>query len=89
MARFMVVHQTPAGATQEQLIAGARKLSASLTPGTQWLNSWWFAGEVGQLFCEWEAESEDAIRASLEPVKELFPILSMHLVTKIEPAWYT
>lgn len=88
MARYIVIHQTPAGSAQEELIAGAKKLAASLGPGVQWLNSWWMAGEVGQLFCEWEAENEADIRASLEPVKELFPIVSMHLVTKIDPAWY-
>lgn len=88
MTRFIVIHQTPPGGTQEEIIAAARKLNESLVDEAEWLNSWWMAGEVGELFCEWEAPDEDAVRASIEPVKELFPIVSVHLVTKIDPAWY-
>ena len=86
--KYMVIHQTPGGATQEELIGAAKKLNQSLTGGAKWLNSWWMAGEVGKLFCEWEAPDEEAIYASIEPVKDLFPIESIHLVTWLDPAWY-
>jgi len=88
MTRFMVIHQTPADATQDELMAAAKKLNASLTGDAEWLNSWWLAGRDGKLFCEWEAPDEEAISASIEPVKEWFPIESIHLVTWINPTWY-
>jgi hypothetical protein len=88
MARFIVIHQTPAGGTQEELIKAAKRLMASLAPGAEWLNSWWMPGEVGKLFCEWEAPDEDTIRTSTESVQELFPIESIHLVTWVDPQWY-
>lgn len=87
MARYLVVHTTPADGTQDQVIAAARQVVASLPPGAEWLNSW-AAGEAETLFCEWEAESEATVLTALEPIKELFPIQAVHLVTWIDPAWY-
>lgn len=87
MARFFVIHGIPPQATQDKLINGARQVVASLAPGTEWLNSW-SAGEAGKLFCEWEAPDANAIRASLEPVKDLFPIEAFYEVQWIDPQWY-
>jgi hypothetical protein len=87
MARFIVIHGIPPQATQDKLIAGARRVVASLASGTEWLNSW-SAGKAEKLFCEWEAPDADAIRASLEPVKDLFPIEALHEVQWIDPQWY-
>ena len=87
MARFIAIHSVPAHATQEQVFAGAKRVKASLAPGTDWLNSWGVP-EADKLFCEWEAPDVDAIRASLEPVKDLFPIEIIYEVEWIDPQWY-
>ena len=87
MFRYLVVHGTPPDATQEQVIAAAREVVASLPPGARWLNSW-AAGEAEKMFCEWEAEDEQALRAALKPTEELFPVEAVHLVTWIDPGWY-
>ena len=87
MARFIAIHSTPPEATQEQLIGGARKVVASLAPGAEWLNSW-AVPETDQFICEWEAPDVDAIRASLEPVKDLFPIETVYEVEWVNPEWY-
>jgi hypothetical protein len=88
MARYLVVHTMPAGATQDHVIGAAKRLVASLPPGIEWLNSW-AAGEAETLFCEWEAENEETLLAALEPIKGLFPVEAMHEVAWIDPAWYT
>jgi hypothetical protein len=87
MARFIVVHGTPPQATQDKLIDSAKKVAASLAPGAEWLNSWWIP-DTQKLFCEWEASDGDAIRASLEPSKDLLPIESIYEVQWIDPQWY-
>jgi hypothetical protein len=87
MTRYLVIHTTPADATQNQVIGAAKQLVASLPPGVEWLNSW-VAGEAERLFCEWEAESEETLLAALEPIGEMFPIEAAHMVTWIDPAWY-
>jgi hypothetical protein len=86
MARFIVTHSIPAQATQDQIIDGARKVAASLSPGTEWLNSWISSERI--LFCEWEAPDANAVRASLEPVKDLFGIETLYEVERIDPQWY-
>ena len=88
MARFIVIHKTPPQATQDEIVEAARKVVASQAPDTEWLNSW-SAGEAEKLFCEWEAPDADAVRASLEPTKELFPIEAIHEVQWVNPEWYT
>jgi hypothetical protein len=87
MSRYLVVHSAQKDVTQDQVIACARRVVAALPPGARWLNSW-VAGEAEQIFCEWEAEDEDTLSAALVPVQELFPVLAIHLVTWMDPAWY-
>jgi hypothetical protein len=87
VARFIAIHSSPPEATQDQLFEGAKKVTALLTSGTEWMNSWWIP-ETEQLFCEWEAPNAEAIRAALEPVKGLFPIEALYEVQWIDPAWY-
>ena len=65
MARFIVVHSSPENSSQDQMIAFARQVAASLPAGTEWRNSW-YSGEADKLFCEWEAPSKEAIQAALE-----------------------
>ena len=60
MSRFIVIHGVPREATQQELIAGAKTVAASLPAGTDWLNSW-AAGPSGKMFCEWEAPNKDTI----------------------------
>jgi hypothetical protein len=86
MARFILIHGAPAQATQKEIFDSARKVVASLAPGTEWLNSWLSREE--KLFCEWEAPDADAIRASLEPVAPLVPIQALYEVEWIDPQWY-
>lgn len=86
MARFIVTHSMTQG-TQDQLFESARQVVASLAPGAQWLNSWWVM-ETEKLFCEWEAPDPDAVRASLEPARDFFPIETIHEVQWIDPQWY-
>ena len=86
MSRFIVIHGIPEQATQDQTIAGARKVVASLAPGTKWLNSW--LSKEAKLFCEWEAPDADAVRASVEVVQGLFPIEALYEVEWIDPQWY-
>ena len=87
MARFIVIHNTPLQTTQDKLIDSAKKVATSLAPGTEWLNSWWIP-ETQKFFCEWEAPDADAIRASLESSKDLFPIESLYEVQWVDPHWY-
>jgi hypothetical protein len=87
MARFMVIHSTPPEGTQEELIAGAKQVAASMAPGAQWLNSW-AVPATDQLFCEWEAPDLDLIRASIEPIEDLFPVETVYEVEWIDPQWY-
>ena len=87
MARFIVIHGTPSQAPQDQIIQGARKVVASLAPGTEWRNSW-ISAQAEKLFCEWEAPDADTIRASLEPAKDLFPVETIYEVEWIDPKWY-
>ena len=86
MARFILIHGVPAQSTQKEIIDSCRNVVASLTPGTEWLNSWFSSEE--KLFCEWEAPNADAIRASLEPVAPLVPIQALYEVEWIDPQWY-
>lgn len=87
MPRFLVFHQVPADAQQEDLINGARKVTAALPPGVSWLNSW-YSPELQRLICEWEAADTAAIHASLEPAEGLFPVESLYEVEWIDPEWY-
>ncbi len=87
MAKFFVIHGMSPQVTQDQAIDGARQVVASLASGTAWMNSWW-APEADKLFCEWEAPNSDAIRASLEPAKDLLPVEAIYEVQQIRPEWY-
>lgn len=86
MTRFIVTHSMGQG-SQDQLIERAKKVVASLAPGVEWLSSWWVL-ETEKLLCEWEAPDADAVQASLEPAKDLFPIEAIHEVQWIDPQWY-
>ena len=87
MARFIVTHSSVAEATQAQLFESARHVVASLAPGTEWLNSWWFPA-TGKFLCEWEAPDEDTIRISLGSAVDLFPIETIEEVQWVNPHWY-
>lgn len=88
MTRFMVIHSPPPNVTQDQAVDAARQLVASLGQETEWLNSWWIAGEVQRLFCEWEAPDAEALRDALGPIQDLLPVEALHEVQRIDPRWY-
>ena len=87
MARFLIIHNIPEHATQDQLFSGAKQLVDSLGPGVEWLDSY-AASDMQRLFCFWEAPSAEAIQTALGPVNDLFPVESMHEVEWIDPKWY-
>ena len=88
MPRFMVTHSPPPHVTQDQTVDAARQLVALLGPETEWLNSWWIAGEVQRLFCEWEAPDATALWDALRPIQDLLPVEALHEVQWIDPRWY-
>lgn len=87
MARFMVVHSTAALSDQEQAVAGAREMIASLPPDVKWLSSW-LALKAPKMFCEWEGPDMDAILAALKPVLEQTPVEALYEVAHVDPRWY-
>lgn len=86
MPRFIVTHDMT-NCTREQLLDCTKSLSGSLTPGTEWVQSWWVV-ESNKLLCEWVGENADAIRAALEPAGDLIPIESIFEVQWIDPTWF-
>lgn len=86
MARFIIVHDLPAVATQDEVIAAGKALTTASSNGAKWLRSW-VVLDQNQLLCEWEAPEEGAIRASLGEVG-LLPIRSIQTVATIDPAWF-
>ena len=72
MARFMVVHKSPAMVTQDELRKEAKAIVSALPNDVEWLRSW-AAYESDRLFCEWEAPEEGALRAALKGTK-FFPL---------------
>jgi hypothetical protein len=87
MARFTVVHSSPLEGQQDQLIDGARQVTALLASGTEWWNSW-ISAERGTLFRQWEVPDADAIGTPFEPVKNLFPIETIYEVEWLDSQWY-
>jgi len=89
MARFLVIHhpQYPKADSLDPFIYAARNLMASLGPDLRWLNSWWAANRE-LLFCEWEAPSEEALRATLQEACTLWPIDVVYEVFWNDPHWY-
>lgn len=86
MTRFIVIHRLPGAATQDEVIAVGQAVTARLSDNAQWLNSWLIPDD-DRLLCEWEASSEEAIRAALEGV-EMFPIEAIYPVERIAPVWF-
>lgn len=87
MARFMVVHSTAALRDQEQAVAGAREMIASLPPDVRWLSSW-LALKAAKMFCEWEGPDTETILAALKPVLEQMPVEALYEVAHVDPGWY-
>lgn len=86
MTRFIVIHRLPGAVTQDEVIAVGQAVTARLSDNARWLNSWLIPDD-DRLFCEWEASSEEAIRAALVGV-EKFPIEAIYPVERIDPAWF-
>jgi len=87
MARFIVTHFSDGDVTHDQFVEIAKKVGASLAPGAEWLNAWWFPA-TGKLLCEWEAPDEDAIRVSLGPALDTFPLETIEDVHFADPQRY-
>jgi hypothetical protein len=87
MPRYIVVHSTAGVTDQEEAVFSVRKLTRSLPPDTEWMNSW-LALQRTKMFCEWEAPDTDALLAALEPVGEITPVEAIYEVAHIDPSWY-
>jgi hypothetical protein len=86
MAKFIVVHQLPGAATQDEAIAAGKAIVTASPNGSGWLKGW-VVPDSNRLLCEWEVPEEDAIRAALGEV-DLFPVEAIYPVTAIDPAWF-
>lgn len=86
MARFLVVHKLPEVATQDEVIAVGKAVSARLSEDVQWLGSWVVPAD-DRLLCEWEASSVEAIQMALEGVN-LLPVEAIYLAEPIDPTWF-
>lgn len=87
MARFIVTHSSDGKVTHEQFVEIAKKVGATLAPGAEWLNAWWFP-DTGRLLSEWEAPDEKAIQASLGPALDTFPLEAIEGVHFADPQKY-
>jgi hypothetical protein len=88
MARYLVIHHIKRiYASQDDLVNDWRGLRQRTDAGAQWVGSWYAAGSE-RLYCEWEAQSPEAIRACFLPVElEMAPIEKVEEVVAIDPAW--
>lgn len=86
MTRFIVIHTLPATATQDEVIAAGKRVTAQLSDDARWLDSW-LVPDDDRLLCEWEASGEEAIQAALQGV-ELFLLQAIYPTERIDPAWF-
>lgn len=88
MSRFLVTHNVKRiYETQDALIEDWRGLRRRANDDPRWLRSL-YAAPGRRLYCEWEAESVEAIRACFEPAElEMAPILEVEEVVLLDPTW--
>jgi hypothetical protein len=73
--------------SQDDLVNDWRGLRQRTHSGARWVGSW-YAAASERLYCEWEAQSPEAIRTCFLPVElEMAPIEKVEEVVAIDPAW--
>jgi hypothetical protein len=88
MTRYLVTHTVKEiYESQERLIEGWRGLRQRCGPTAQWLRSL-YAPAAGRLFCEWEADSPESVRACFRSEElEMAPIERIDEVAFLDPVW--
>lgn len=84
MDRFIVIHGVRPGATQDETWEAAHAVATSATGEARWLRSY-FVPEREEMFCDWEAPSEAAIRRSLKTSGDILPVKEIHPVVYVDP----
>jgi cell division inhibitor SulA len=87
MKHFIVTHRIDqVFDTQNDMIESFRDLWQNSGENARWLKTWY--APPGKMFCEWTAESHDAIRACFsERLKQMAPIVSVDEVVLVDPEW--
>src|SRR3972149_6934208 len=88
MNRYLVTHRIKRiYASQDDLVNDWRALRRRTHAEARWVRSW-YAAAGERLYCEWEAQSPETIRACFLPVElEMAPIEGGEDVVAIDPAW--
>lgn len=88
MTRYLVSHHVKRIYTsQDELVDDWRGLRKRTHGDARWLSSWDAAG-TERLYCELEAQSQEAIRGCfLAGELEMAPIEKIEEVVAIDPAW--
>ncbi len=88
MTRYLLTHQVRRMyPSQDELVNDWRGLRRRCTPDTRWQSSLYSAA-TRRLYCEWEAQSPEAIRACfLTEELEMAPIERLEEVVFLDPAW--
>jgi hypothetical protein len=88
MNRYLVTHRIKRiYASQDDLVNDWRGLRQRTHAVARWVRSW-YAAASERLYCEWESQSPETIRACFLPVElEMAPIEKVEEVVAIDPAW--
>lgn len=88
MPRFLLTHKVKRTyETQDEWVEDWRGLRQRARTDPCWLRSW-YAASSRKLYCEWEAETIDSIRACLGPEElEKAPIEEVEEVAFLDAAW--
>jgi hypothetical protein len=88
MSRYLVSHRIrDMYASQDELINDWRGLRQRTYAEARWVRSL-YAAAGQRLYCEWEAESAEAIRACFLPNElAMAPIERIDEVVALDPAW--
>ncbi len=86
MTTFIVIHRLPDVATQDEVIAAGKTISARLSRDARWQRGWIVPAD-NRLLCEWEASDAEAIQTALEGV-DLLPVEAIYPAGVIDPVWF-
>ncbi|NIS81428.1 MAG: DUF4242 domain-containing protein [Anaerolineales bacterium] len=88
MPRFLVVHRVAAYPdSQEHWIKILKQLRQRTSEDVEWVRTF-FDPNAGEMYCEWEADNDAAIRACFtEEDLRMVPIESIREIVMIDPSW--
>jgi hypothetical protein len=86
MARFIIIHQMAENTNQDAVLVARKTLYAAIPKTAEWRNSW-YVPKTNELFCEWEAPTQEVIRQALlqSGVLQFAPIKTIHEVVPVDP----